>query len=68
MVQPVKNMFLVQQKAIEVVTHTTQTATNFSKCCVVLCLAVICSISKSGGEGSRPENKDASHKVPHNIL
>jgi len=32
----------VQQKAIEVVTHTKQTATNFSKCCVVLCLAGEC--------------------------
>ncbi|CAM6047665.1 unnamed protein product [Sphagnum compactum] len=29
----------VQQKAIEVVTHIAQTATNFSKRCVVLCLA-----------------------------
>jgi cytoskeleton-associated protein 5 len=29
----------VQQKAIEVVTHIAQTATHFSKRCVVLCLA-----------------------------
>lgn len=32
----------VQQKAIEVVTHIAQTATNFSKRCVVLCLAGEC--------------------------
>jgi hypothetical protein len=31
-------------------------------------MIVVRLISKSGGEGSRPENKDASHKVPHNIL
>jgi hypothetical protein len=31
-------------------------------------MIVVCLVCRSGGEGGRLKNKDASYKVPHNIL